>query len=53
MSNLWFRLMAAESKIRDALKPRKNIIKEVGIKHGFKVLDFGCGPSGSSRYFDV
>jgi ubiquinone/menaquinone biosynthesis C-methylase UbiE len=38
--------MAAEFKIRDALKPRKNIIEEVGIKKGFKVLDFGCGPGG-------
>jgi ubiquinone/menaquinone biosynthesis C-methylase UbiE len=38
--------MAAEFKIRDALKPRKNIIEEVGIKQGFKVLDFGCGPGG-------
>jgi len=46
MSNLWFRLMAAEFKIRDALKPRKNIIEEVGIKQGFRVLDFGCGPGG-------
>ena len=46
MSNLWFRLMAAEFKIRDTLKPRKNIIEEVGIKEGFKVLDFGCGPGG-------
>lgn len=46
MSNLWFRLMAAEFRIRDALKPRKNIIEEVGIKPGFKVLDYGCGPGG-------
>jgi len=38
--------MAAEFKIRDALKPRKNIIEEVGIEQGFKVLDFGCGPGG-------
>jgi ubiquinone/menaquinone biosynthesis C-methylase UbiE len=38
--------MAAEFKIRDTLKPRKNIIEEVGIKEGFKVLDFGCGPGG-------
>ena len=46
MPNLWFRLMAAEFKIRDTLKPRKNIIEEVGINEGFKVLDFGCGPGG-------
>jgi ubiquinone/menaquinone biosynthesis C-methylase UbiE len=46
MSKVWFRLMAVEFKIRDALKPRKNIIDEVGIKQGFKVLDYGCGPGG-------
>jgi ubiquinone/menaquinone biosynthesis C-methylase UbiE len=38
--------MAVEFKIRDTLKPRKNIIEEVGIKQGFKVLDYGCGPGG-------
>jgi ubiquinone/menaquinone biosynthesis C-methylase UbiE len=36
--------MAAEFKVRDALKSRKNIVAEVGIKQGFNVLDFGCGP---------
>jgi len=36
--------MAAEFKIRDVLRPRKNIIEEVGIKPGFNVLDYGCGP---------
>jgi len=46
MSNLWFKLMAAEFRIRDALEPRKNIIEEVGIKQGSKVLDYGCGPGG-------
>lgn len=44
MSNVGFRLMALEFKIRDALKPRQKIVAEVGIKEGFKVLDFGCGP---------
>jgi ubiquinone/menaquinone biosynthesis C-methylase UbiE len=38
--------MALEFKIRDYRKPRKEIVKEVGIKPGFKVLDFGCGPGG-------
>lgn len=46
MSNVWFRLMALEFKIRDSRNPRANILKEVGIKQGFKVLDFGCGPGG-------
>jgi len=43
-SNLGFRLMALGYKFRDFFLPRKNILKEVGIKPGFHVLDFGCGP---------
>ena len=35
--------MAAEFKIRGAV-PRSNIVKEAGIEHGFRVLDFGFGP---------
>ena len=46
MSDLWFRLMALEFRIRDRLSPRMEIVKEVGIKEGFKVLDYGCGPGG-------
>ena len=46
MSSIWFRLMALEFKIRDYRRPRANILKEVGIKPGFQVLDFGCGPGG-------
>lgn len=46
MPDIWFKLMALEFKIRDTLKPRKNIVAEVGIEQGFKVLDFGCGPGG-------
>ncbi len=38
--------MAAEFKIRDYLHPRQEIIKEVEIKAGFQVLDYGCGPGG-------
>jgi ubiquinone/menaquinone biosynthesis C-methylase UbiE len=44
MSSIWFRLMALEFKIRDYRQPRANILREVNIKHGFKILDFGCGP---------
>ena len=46
MSDIWFRLMALEFKIRDYRNPRMNILKEVGIKQGFHLLDFGCGPGG-------
>jgi len=31
---------------RDFFRPRLNILKEVGIKAGFHVLDYGCGPGG-------
>jgi len=45
-SNLGFRLMALTFKFRDLLRPRIDILKEVGIKPGYHVLDYGCG-SGS------
>ncbi len=45
-SNLVFRFMALGYKFRDLRLPRKNILKEVGIKPGFRVLDYGCGPGG-------
>lgn len=44
MSDLGFRLMAFTFKIRDLLKPRRNVVKEIGIKEGYHVLDYGCGP---------
>ena len=43
-SNLGFRLMAFGYKFRDLRLPRINVLKEVGIKTGFRVLDYGCGP---------
>ena len=43
-SGLDFRLMSLTYKFRDFLLPRMNILKEVGIKSGFHVLDYGCGP---------
>lgn len=43
-SNLNFRLMSLTYKFRDFLLPRMSILKEVGIKTGFHVLDYGCGP---------
>jgi ubiquinone/menaquinone biosynthesis C-methylase UbiE len=46
MSGLDFRAMAFTFKIRDFFRPRRDIVKEVGIKEGFHVLDYGCG-SGS------
>ncbi len=44
--NLHFKLMTLAFKIRDFFLPRRNILKEIGVKPGFHLLDFGCG-SGS------
>ncbi len=44
--DLHFKLMALAFKLRDIFAPRRNILKEAGIKPGFHVLDYGCG-SGS------
>ncbi len=44
MSDLGFKAMAFTFKIRDFFRPRRNIVKEAGIKEGFHVLDYGCGP---------
>ena len=46
MSNIWFRLMALEFKVRDYRRPRHEIVSEVELKPGFRVLDYGCGPGG-------
>jgi ubiquinone/menaquinone biosynthesis C-methylase UbiE len=43
-SNFHFRFMSLGYKFRDLRLPRKNILEEVGIKPGFRVLDYGCGP---------
>ena len=43
MSSLDFRITAFTFKIRDFFRPRRDIVKEVGIKEGFHVLDYGCG----------
>lgn len=39
-----FKFMSFGYKFRDLFLPRMNILKEVGIKPGFHVLDYGCGP---------
>jgi len=46
MSTLHFKFMSFGYKFRDFFLPRKNILKEVGIKAGFHILDYGCGPGG-------
>ena len=44
MSNFLFQFMSVGYKFRDFFLPRLNMLKEVGIKPGFYVLDYGCGP---------
>lgn len=46
MSNLEFRGMSLFFKLRDLTLPRQEILREVGIRRGFHVLDYGCGPGG-------
>jgi ubiquinone/menaquinone biosynthesis C-methylase UbiE len=43
-SNLDFRLMSLTYNLRDFIKPRMRVLEETGIKRGFHVLDYGCGP---------
>ena len=45
-SSLSFKLMGLAFKLRDFVSPRINVLKEVGIKPGNAVLDYGCGPGG-------
>ena len=33
-------------KIRDKYLPHNGILKEAGLKPGFNVIDYGCGPGG-------
>jgi ubiquinone/menaquinone biosynthesis C-methylase UbiE len=46
MSDFGFKAMVFTFKIRDFFRSRRDVVKEVGIKEGFRVLDYGCG-SGS------
>jgi ubiquinone/menaquinone biosynthesis C-methylase UbiE len=48
MSNLSFRFMSLGFKFRDFCLAPNNILKEVEIKPGFHVLDYGCGPGSYS-----
>ena len=46
MPNFGFAMMAAMFKVRDWLRPRSEILAEVEIQPGDRVLDYGCGPGG-------
>ena len=43
-SDIDFNLMSLTYRFRDFFLPRTDILNEVGIKEGFHVLDYGCGP---------
>ena len=44
VSNFHFKLMSLTFKFRDLFLPPMSFLKEAGIKPGFHVLDYGCGP---------
>jgi ubiquinone/menaquinone biosynthesis C-methylase UbiE len=48
MEDSHFRTMCLMYKFRDFFLPRKNILRELEIKPGFQMLDFGCGPGSYS-----
>ncbi len=39
-----FKLMSLAFNFRNLFSPPENVLREVGIKSGFQVLDYGCGP---------
>ena len=43
MSDFDFRFMSFGFRFRDLFLPRENVLKEVDIKPGFYILDYGCG----------
>ena len=44
MSSVGFKLMNFAFRVRDLLRSRMAVLQEAGIKPGFCVLDYGCGP---------
>ncbi|WP_300464979.1 class I SAM-dependent methyltransferase [Desulfobacula sp.] len=51
MPALMFKGMSIILKLRDIFRPRDDVLNELDIHQGFKVLDFGCGPG--SYVFDT
>lgn len=42
--NFAFKIMSFIFKFRDLFTPPEEILKEIEIKQGYKILDYGCGP---------
>ncbi|MCP4763588.1 MAG: class I SAM-dependent methyltransferase [archaeon] len=43
-NRIHFRMMSFMLKTRDIFQPPKQKIQNIGLKPGFTVLDYGCGP---------
>lgn len=48
MNDIGFKIMSFFFEVRDIIRPRKEILKEVKIELGFHILDYGCGPGSYS-----
>lgn len=48
MGSLAFRFMSLGFTFRDLILRPKNILETVGVRPGFTVLDYGCGPGSYS-----
>jgi ubiquinone/menaquinone biosynthesis C-methylase UbiE len=44
MADFDFKAMSWFFKFRDFFQPRKEVLAEVNLEPGFKILDYGCGP---------
>jgi ubiquinone/menaquinone biosynthesis C-methylase UbiE len=44
MPDFAFNLMSFFFRVRDLVSPRESVLEEAGIRPGFRVLDYGCGP---------
>ena len=48
LSNIEFQVMNFFFKFRDIIIPPQKILNEIGIRPGFFLLDYGCGPGSFS-----